>query len=83
MSQNQVKQKRNIKYIKYTITTGIWKIPEIWSITIVEEDSEAPIIAWTGVRLEQLLSEAPVFPFIKPITAREEGSVKPHVSNIL
>lgn len=48
---------------------------------MVEDDSEAPMIAWTDDCVEHvflLLS-----PFIKAITACAEGSGKPHVSNIL
>lgn len=63
------------------ITTGIWKIPEIWRTPMVEDDSEAPMIAWTADCVEQVLLL--LSPFIKAITARAEGSGKPHVSNIL
>lgn len=67
--------------MKHHITTGIWKIPEIWRIPIVEDDSEAPMIAWTDDCVEQVL--LPLLPFIKAMTARVEGSGKPHVSNTL
>lgn len=50
---------------------------------MVEEDSEAPMMAWTDDWLEQVLPKVLFCPFIKPITARVEGSVKPQLSNTL
>lgn len=61
-------------------TIGIWKTPEICCIAIVEEDSEAPMTAWTE---EQFLFQVFSSPFIRPIAARVEGSVEPQLSNIL
>lgn len=48
---------------------------------MVEDDSEAPMIAWTDDCEEQV--SLPLPPFIRAIAARVEGSGKPHVSNTL
>lgn len=63
-------------------TTGILKGPVALDSTMVEEDSDSPIIALTAVFPEQVCSAVNSWPFIRAIDDLIEANVEPQLSNI-
>lgn len=66
--------------IIHSPTTGILKGPMVRVSTMVEEDSDSPMIAWTADWPEHLGPPVSSSPFIKAIAARIEDNVEPQLS---
>lgn len=62
------------------ITTGILKGPVVLESTIVEEDSDSPIMAWTADCPVQDSSDMSPWPFIRAIAALIDDRVEPQLS---
>ena len=64
----------------WDLTTGILNGPVVRDRTIVEEDSDSPMMAWTADWPEQFRPEVLSPPFIRAMAARIEDSVEPQLS---